>query len=71
MAEIYDIGQEVGTGKYGTVRVAAKKLNPKKRYAIKSIERATLKKDIGLLEQELAILSSINHPNIISFYEIY
>jgi hypothetical protein len=30
--------------------MAVKKINPKKRYAIKSIERAVLKKDIVLLE---------------------
>lgn len=33
--------------------------------------RADIKKDILLLEEELAILQKVDHPNIIKFHESY
>ncbi len=69
--KIYHIGKELGSGKYGIVRLAAKKSFEKKRFALKSIPRDRIQKDIELLEQELNILLEVDHPNIINFYEIY
>lgn len=69
--KIYDIGKEIGSGRYGIVRLAKKHSHPKKRFAVKSIGRDKIKTDIHLLEQELEILKSADHPNIINFYEIY
>eukprot|EP00347_Sterkiella_histriomuscorum_P023654 403333852 len=68
---IYNVGKEIGHGRYGTVRLAQKNSHPKKRFAVKSISRDKIKTDIHLLEQELEILKSADHPNIINFYEIY
>jgi calcium-dependent protein kinase len=38
---------------------------------VKSILRENIKKDVKLLEEELAILSQVDHPNIIRFHETY
>jgi serine/threonine protein kinase len=66
---IYKIGTEIGTGKYGSVKMAEKHCNPRKKYAVKQIPRGN--HDRKLLEQELSILNTVNHPNIVNFYEIY
>lgn len=63
--QVYRLGKEVGSGRYGIVRLAQKHSHPKKRFAVKSIPRSTIKTDIHLLEQELDILKSADHPNII------
>jgi calcium-dependent protein kinase len=33
--------------------------------------KENIKKDVKLLEEELAILSTVDHPNIIKFHETY
>jgi calcium-dependent protein kinase len=38
---------------------------------VKSILKDNIKKDVKLLEEELAILTSVDHPNIIKFHETY
>lgn len=48
--KIYNIGKEIGHGRYGTVRLAQKNSHPKKRFAVKSISRDKIKTDIHLLE---------------------
>ena len=53
------------------MRIALKHSHPDKRFAIKSIPREKIKTDIHMLEQELDILKSADHPNIVNFYEIY
>ena len=40
-------------------------------YAIKSILRENIAKDIRLLEEELAILRAVDHPNIVKFDQCY
>ena len=61
----------LGTGNFGTVRLASPLSNPKKVYAIKSIPREVVEEEISMLEQELLILMEVDHPNIIKFYETY
>lgn len=61
----------IGTGNFGTVRIASQISNPGKMYAIKSIPREKIDEDIQMLEQELLILMEVDHPNIIKFYEVY
>jgi serine/threonine protein kinase len=65
------LGKEIGSGRYGIVRLVAKKSYEKKRFAMKSIPREIINTDIHMLERELNILLKTDHPNIISFYEIY
>jgi len=40
-------------------------------YAVKSILRADIAKDIKLLEEELFILRQIDHPNIVKFHQAF
>ena len=46
----------IGGGHFGTVRTATLKTDPQITWAIKSILRENIAKDIRLLEEELAIL---------------
>mmetsp|Transcript_5108 Transcript_5108/g.4670 ORF Transcript_5108/g.4670 Transcript_5108/m.4670 type:complete len:136 (-) Transcript_5108:1275-1682(-) len=62
---IYRIGKEIGVGRFGIVRLAARVSHPSKRFAIKCIPRDIIKTDIHLLEQEISILRSADHPNVI------
>lgn len=45
--------------------------DPEIKYAVKSILRENIKSDVKLLEEELAILSQVDHPNIVKFHETY
>ena len=75
----YNIGKEIGYGKYGVVRLVSKKSIEKKRFALKTISRTLMVSntaDTGvdsqpLLENEFEILKSVDHPNIIKFYEMF
>jgi calcium-dependent protein kinase len=49
--------------------VAFKPGNPDVKFAIKSIPRSKI--ELELLEQELEILLSLDHPNIVKFQEAY
>lgn len=67
----FDRSKDIGAGHYGVVRRARLKIEPSKIYAIKSIEKSKLKGDITLLRNELEMLRTADHPNIIQFYEIF
>jgi calcium-dependent protein kinase len=68
---VYNIGKELGYGKYGVVKLVSKKSYERKRFALKSIPRDRLNADIKQLEYEFEILKTVDHPNIITFYEMY
>lgn len=40
IGKYYNIGKEIGYGKYGVVRLVAKKSYEKKRFALKSVPRS-------------------------------
>ena len=61
----------IGGGHFGTVRTAHLKSDPGITFAIKSILRENIAKDIKLLEEELAILQSVDHPNIVKFDQCF
>ena len=42
-----------------------------RKYAIKTITKARIGERIHLLRRELEILKTLDHPNVIKFYEIY
>jgi len=46
----------IGGGHFGQVRLAERISDPNIKYAIKSIKRINIKKEIRLLEEELEIL---------------
>lgn len=71
--KIYKFKDVLGGGHFGTVRVAIKRGEENKRkYAIKSISKKNLsEKDLDDLVKEVEIISSLDHPNIIKFFETY
>lgn len=64
---VYKFIKMLGGGHFGTVRLAHPINDPQIKYAIKSILRENIAKDIRLLEEELAILQQVDHPNIVKF----
>ena len=68
---VYAFERVLGTGNFGTARVAHKIANPNAKFAIKSIPRSKIESDMDLFEQELGILLSVDHPNIVKFYEAF
>lgn len=73
----YNIGKEIGYGRYGTVRLVSKKSYENKRFALKTISRTFMLShgaeadSTPLLENEFEILKQVDHPNIIKFYEMF
>jgi calcium-dependent protein kinase len=65
----------LGHGSFGTVRLAKLRDhsgdNDTRRFAIKTIQKDRVKDKSYLLKRELEILKTLDHPNIIKFYEIY
>ena len=53
------------------MRIAHRITDPQVKYAVKSILKDNIKKDVKLLEEELGILTQVDHPNIIKFHETY
>lgn len=69
---VYDFETQIGTGYYGTVKIASPKNDPNKKYAVKSIDKRKLnEKKIQNLSREIEVLASVDHPNIIKYHEIY
>mmetsp|Transcript_10379 Transcript_10379/g.10395 ORF Transcript_10379/g.10395 Transcript_10379/m.10395 type:complete len:139 (+) Transcript_10379:197-613(+) len=72
ISKIYHIGKEIGQGRYGIVRLIAKKSFENKRFALKSILRDSLSHvELTYLQREIEVLIKIEHPNIINFTELY
>jgi calcium-dependent protein kinase len=63
----------LGGGHFGSVRKAYKKTDKQilKYYAIKSIPMKNLSSNIDDFVKEVDIISTLDHPNIIKFYETY
>ncbi len=67
----------IGNGSFGTVRLATlrleknKSLDESRKFAIKTVPRQKVKDKDHLLKRELEILKTLDHPNIVKFYEIY
>ena len=68
---VYKFEKLIGGGHFGSVRIAHPKSDPDVKFAVKSILKDNIKKDVDLLEEEIAILHKVDHPNIIEFYESY
>ena len=71
MRDNYWLGEKLGQGAFGEVRVGNHILSGEDR-AIKFINKkdySTEKKH--LLEQEVEVLGKMDHPNIVKIYEFY
>ena len=69
---VYSFHEILGGGQFGTVRVGQRKNgNQIKKYAIKTITKKKLSsRDIQNLTNEVQILSSLDHPNIVRLEEL-
>jgi calcium-dependent protein kinase len=68
----YIFQEQIGTGYYGTVKVAVPKIDQNKKYACKSIDKLILSNNrIKSLIKEIETLSMLDHPNVIKYYETY
>lgn len=62
----------MGAGSFGKVFVAENKQNRDHKVAIKVIAKAKLTNaEIEAIRQEVSILSTLDHPNIVKYYETY
>lgn len=68
---VYKFVKLVGGGHFGSVRTASLRSDPNKTFAVKSIRREHIRKEVHMLENELNILKEIDHPNIVKFMETY
>ena len=63
--DFYDIGSEIGTGRFSSVRMGTHKATGKK-YAIKILDKTDMDaKEKESLRDEIAILKLVRHPNVI------
>ena len=71
--KIYKFRDNLGGGHFGKVRLGYRRNEkPPPFYAIKSISKRNLTdKDLEDLIKEVDIISCLDHPNIIKFYETY
>ena len=69
--DYYDLGENLGKGKYGLVKSAVHKKTGKK-CAVKVIKKKELSlKDLELLKREIEVLKVCQHPNIIKFFDVF
>lgn len=68
----YEIGKKLGAGSFGKVFIATNKKDPTIRLAIKKISKKGMKDaDLKGLQNEVAIMQHIDHPNIVKYFETY
>ncbi|XP_078408970.1 NUAK family SNF1-like kinase 1 isoform X2 [Cetorhinus maximus] len=68
----YQLRETLGKGTYGRVKAATERLTGR-TVAIKSIRKDRIKneQDMIHIRREIEIMSSLNHPHIISIYEVF
>ncbi|CAG8780874.1 22566_t:CDS:2, partial [Cetraspora pellucida] len=64
----YKIGKTLGSGTYGSVKEATKTTTGQ-RFAIKIIDKKKVRNQESMVEKEMTILSGLDHPNIVKFYD--
>ena len=64
----YTLGKTLGSGAFGTVRLAVHKATKQTR-AVKVLKKS--EQDMNLLLREVEILSQLSHPNIMQIYEVF
>ena len=69
--KFYRFNAVIGHGHFGTVREAYRFNNETVPFAVKSICKENIKRDLYLLKREIDILMHVDHPNIIKYYESY
>jgi calcium-dependent protein kinase len=67
----YDFQRVIGRGHYGTVRLACLKSRPGELFAVKTMVRKKVTAAEDVLNREIRILFSLDHPNIIRLHEVF
>ena len=71
LEDIYDVKEELGSGKFGLVKLGINKKTGKK-VAIKIMSKKEMKnEDLELVRSEIEILKICQHPNIIQLYDVF
>lgn len=68
----YDIISLLGNGGFGKVRLYRTMQNKTDLYAIKTLKKEGIKESsIKMISEEIEILKSLDHPNIVKYFETY
>lgn len=63
--------QVLGAGSFGKVFLSENISDPTFQVAIKVLNKAKLKDNIQAIKEEVRILTKLDHPNIVKYYETY
>ncbi|PIK46856.1 putative serine/threonine-protein kinase DCLK3 isoform X5 [Apostichopus japonicus] len=66
--ERYRLGEKVGDGNFADVHAGVLR-STGEEFAIKKVDKSKLKGKESMIENEIAILKEIDHPNIVKLYE--
>jgi len=61
----------LGIGAFGRVFMTTNKHDENFKVAIKVLDKVRLRDEIEYIMEEVAILHSLDHPNIVKYYETY
>jgi calcium-dependent protein kinase len=61
----------LGTGAFGKVFMTTNKLDTNFKVAIKVLDKKKLHSKIEQIVEEVAILNTLDHPNIVKYFETY
>ena len=61
----------LGTGAFGKVFMTTNKLDTNFKVAIKVLDKKKLQSKIEQIVEEVAILNTLDHPNIVKYFETY
>jgi len=69
--KFYEVGRQIGSGAYGKVYEGQSRLTGQK-VAIKAIEKNRASpKELRYIQRESAILTRVNHPNVVTTYDVF
>jgi hypothetical protein len=74
MKKTYDfssVPKEIGKGAFGQVVVTHSVADPGFKVAVKIMNKASYSINLEYLDDEIAILNSLDHPNIVNYLEKY
>ena len=61
----------MGSGAFGKVFLTFNKHNTDHKVAIKVMNKNKLKDHLDAIQEEVCILTKLDHPNIVKYYETY
>lgn len=71
MKDFYKIGKMIGSGAFGDVRVCLH-ISTDQQRAVKIMHKANMtEEDEQMLLNEINILASLDHPNLLKMYEYF